>query len=78
MKRAEASTNHRATTSQGPKKSGMVRASANQIAPGLKHPNKPEARVVLPMHSREIIFVKTLASILEPAELTADELIELL
>jgi predicted RNA binding protein YcfA (HicA-like mRNA interferase family) len=43
----------------------------------LKHPDKPGARVVVAMHAREIILVKTLASILEQAGLTADELREL-
>ena len=44
----------------------------------LRHADKPNARVVVPMHAREIILVKTLVSILEQAEMTADELRELL
>ncbi len=44
----------------------------------LKHPDKPEARVVVSMHSREIILPKTLAAILEQAGVTSDDLRELL
>ena len=44
----------------------------------LRHDGLPSARVVIPMHAREIILPKTLASILEQAGVTADELRDLL
>ena len=44
----------------------------------LKHPDKPEARVTLPMHPGETILPKTLYSILEQAGLTVEEFRELL
>lgn len=44
----------------------------------LRHPDKPEARVTLAVHSREVILPKTLASILAQAGLTVEELIDLL
>ena len=44
----------------------------------MKHPGKPKARVVVPMHSGEELLPKTLASILDQAEMSADELRELL
>jgi len=44
----------------------------------LRHPDKPEARVTLSVHSREIILPKTLASILDQAGMTVEELLALL
>ncbi len=43
----------------------------------LKHPNK-SGRVTIAMHSTRTVRLKTLESVLEQAELTADELRELL
>ena len=43
-----------------------------------KHPDNPGTRVVIPMHSGEILAPKTLKSILDSANLGADEFIELL
>lgn len=43
-----------------------------------RHPDHPRKQITLPVHSGEIIPQKTLKSILEQAELTLDELMELL
>ena len=43
----------------------------------LKHPTKP-GRVTLPIHATVIIKMKTLETILDQAELTVEELQELL
>jgi predicted RNA binding protein YcfA (HicA-like mRNA interferase family) len=39
----------------------------------LKHPDKPNARVTVAVHSGEIIFPKTLLSILGQAGMSVDE-----
>ena len=44
----------------------------------LKHPDKPAARVTLPMHAGETLYPKTLLSILEQAQLTVDQFRELM
>ncbi len=44
----------------------------------LRHPDKPEARVTLSIHSRETILPKTLVSILDQAGMTVKELRDLL
>jgi len=44
----------------------------------LKHPDRPERRVTIPMHSGVTLSVKTLATILDQAGLTADEFRQLL
>jgi len=43
----------------------------------LKHPNKPELRITLPMHNRELKR-RTLESILDQSGLTAEEFLKLL
>jgi predicted RNA binding protein YcfA (HicA-like mRNA interferase family) len=43
----------------------------------LKHPSKV-GRVTVPMHRNKILRLQTLESIVEQAELTIDELLELL
>ena len=53
----------------------VVRQSGSHAI--LKHPKKP-GRVTLPIHATVIIKLKTLESILEQAELTVEELQELL
>ena len=44
----------------------------------LRHPDRPNMRVTVPVHSREVIKPKTLQSILEQAGLSVDEFRELL
>ena len=44
----------------------------------LKHPERPELRVVVPIHGNRSLPPGTLRSILHQAELSVDELIELL
>ena len=39
----------------------------------LKHPDKPGARVVVPVHAGETLYPKTLLGILDQAGLTVDE-----
>jgi predicted RNA binding protein YcfA (HicA-like mRNA interferase family) len=53
----------------------VVRQSGSHAI--LKHPKKP-GRVTLPIHATVIIKIKTLETILEQAELTVEELQELL
>jgi predicted RNA binding protein YcfA (HicA-like mRNA interferase family) len=53
----------------------IVRQSGSHAI--LKHPKKP-GRVTLPIHATVAMKMKTLATILEQAELTVDELQELL
>ena len=53
----------------------VVRQSGSHAI--LKHPKKP-GRVTLPIHATVIIKMKTLETILEQAELTVEELQELL
>ena len=43
----------------------------------LKHPDKP-GRVTIPMHTHKIVRLQTLESILEQADLTVNDLVELL
>jgi len=42
-----------------------------------QHPNKPELRITLPMHNRELKR-RTLESILDQSGLTAEEFLKLL
>jgi predicted RNA binding protein YcfA (HicA-like mRNA interferase family) len=44
----------------------------------LRHPERPAGRVVVPVHAGRILKPKTLASILDQAELTVDDLVRLL
>lgn len=44
----------------------------------LRHPDRPDMRVTVPVHSGEVIKPKTLQSILEQAGLTVEEFQELL
>ncbi len=44
----------------------------------LKNDDNPKSRVVIPMHSGDILLPKTLASILDQADLTVDEFTNLL
>jgi predicted RNA binding protein YcfA (HicA-like mRNA interferase family) len=44
----------------------------------LKHPDKPAARVTLPIHVGETLYLKTLLSILNQAGMTVEEFRELL
>jgi predicted RNA binding protein YcfA (HicA-like mRNA interferase family) len=44
----------------------------------MKHPQRLKARVVVPMHSREILLPKTVAAILDQAGMSPAELVELL
>ena len=44
----------------------------------LRHPDRPDMRVTVPVHTGEIIKPKTLQSILEQAGLSVDEFRELL
>jgi predicted RNA binding protein YcfA (HicA-like mRNA interferase family) len=53
----------------------VVRQSGSHAI--FKHPKKP-GRVTLPIHATVIIKMKTLETILEQAELTVDELQDLL
>jgi len=53
----------------------VVRPSGSHAL--LKHPTKP-GRVTLPIHANVTIKMKTLETILEQAELTVDELQDLL
>lgn len=53
----------------------LVRQRGSHVI--LKHPTK-QGRVTVPMHSKEIVRLKTLDSILEQAELTIEDLNELL
>lgn len=53
----------------------QVRQSGSHMI--LKHPNKP-GRVTVPIHINKILRLQTLESILEQANLTVEELIELL
>ena len=49
----------------------LVRQRGSHVI--LKHPTK-QGRVTVPMHSTEIVRLKTLDSILEQAELTIEDL----
>jgi predicted RNA binding protein YcfA (HicA-like mRNA interferase family) len=44
----------------------------------LKHPDKPAARVTIPVHAGETLYPKTLLSILDQAGMTAEEFREFL
>ena len=57
---------------------GWYRARQKSSHIVLKHRDKPGARVVLPLHSGEILLPKTMASVLDQAGLTVEQFNELL